>query len=176
MQNIETGDEDAHRKLRKIQSYIPGFLGYGSRKSIGDADRLLRFQVSQKLGLARRELNEARASLIDANYYNTLESIDSLLGSLKRLDGAISYAEMGYLGSVADIEIPENELDQLYEHDAQLLIHVGVMLRLASDIKTTAGVGELVALKKHMSDFQAELGIVEAIFMKRMQVVSRQGT
>lgn len=169
MDEREQEEEGQTRPLRKIQSYIPGFIGYGSKEHIRDADRMMRIQIQQKISLARRDLLEAKIALVEGGNRSEIDEIESISNSLRRVDGEIAYAEMGYTGLGS--EFIRIETEELYEYDVELLNHIGVLIRIAGDIKSSAKAAEIADLRKQMSDFKAELAFVEAFFMKRMQII-----
>jgi hypothetical protein len=164
----------SHDKLRKIQNYVPGFMGYGVSRSIRDADRLLRIQLSQKISLARRELDEAKRALVEHDLLTEMDDIESLSKSLKRIDGEVSYAETGYGGLGDDYGVGDDILDMIYDHDVTLLDGIGILLRHAGDIKSSARLGEVSSLRKHMNDFKARIGVIEEAFIRRMALMGKR--
>lgn len=173
LKDIDEG-QGQEEKLRKVRSYVPGFMGYGSEDNIRDAERLMRIQISQKIALARRELDAARESMLEEGLRAEVDEIDGVINILRRIDGEISYSDAGYGGSDSGLGLSHDEIDNLYEYDARLLDHMGSMLSLASEIRSSAMAGDVPVSLKLLDDLRGELSMVEEMFIRRMGVFGRR--
>ena len=160
--------------LKKIQTFIPGFRGYRLREDLRDADRMLRSQLAQKLALERRGLEECRGLVVRSYGSKELDQIGGLISQFKRIEGAVTHAEMGYSGFVADIEIKETELDRLYEHDASMLDHLVAMHASIDSLKNSLMAADEASSHRDLMNIKARITDFEDQFNRRMLVI--QGT
>src|SRR5512136_2906698 len=124
MADIRARVEEDQGLLKKIQSFVPGFRGYRKKEDLRDADKMLRMQLSQKLGLQRRSLEDCRMLVTKSFGSKPLEVLGAVISQVKKVEGEVAHAEMGYSGIAADIQIKEDELNQLYEFDGAMLDHI----------------------------------------------------
>lgn len=174
MQDPDEEEEYSRMKQNGVQNYIPGFIGYVSKEGVRDDDRLMRLQMNQKIAIARNNLTFARSDMAKGGLSVELDNLDSIVHALQRLDGEITYAEMGCAGFDRSFSISDEDIARLCEFDITLLGHLGTILSLAGNIRADANSGELASLKKHMNDFRAEIGFVEEVFQRRMGMVSQR--
>jgi hypothetical protein len=147
--------------LKKIQSVIPGYSGYRKREDIRTADDLLRVQMAERLGRARQELEKCRKTMVDAMLMDQLDRMGQLVNRFKAVEGSVRHAEGGYSGFSAAIRIEEQELDQLYQYDYNLINHIlyieqGIVpLRTAVDAENSSGIKtEIGNLRTRIDDFE----------------------
>ncbi len=171
MPDIRERVEEDRGIIKKIQNFVPGFRGYRRREDLRDADRMLRAQVAQKLGLQRKELEDARSLVTQSYGSKELDLLGGLISQYKKMEGSVAHAETGYSGFVADIEIKEAELNRLYEYDASMIDMILSMNSNIDSIKnsmisgdTTASVRDLMQLKVRMNDFENQ-------FNRRMRII-----
>ena len=171
MQDREKREDGPH--LKKVQNYIPGFRGYSHEDDIRDGDRMLRMLMSQKINLARKSLEESRQILNEKNLFEQVDFIDFLLTALKRLESEIGYADSGLSWLASDSEMLGEELEQLYEYDAQLLDNVAMILRVAEDLRMASAASDLHTISKNSIDLRSRLSAFEDIYRKRMLTLGR---
>lgn len=171
MADIRERVEEERGLLKKIQNLVPGFRGYRRREDLRDADRMLRAQLAQKLGLQRRGLEECRGLLIQSYGSKELEIIGGLINQFKKVEGAVTHAEMGYSGFVADINIREDELDRLYEYDASMLDHIAAMSTSIEAAKNAIMAADEAASHRELMNIKARITDFEDQFNRRMRVI-----
>lgn len=160
--------------LKKIQTFIPGFRGYRLREDLRDADRMLRSQLAQKLGLERRGLEECRGLVVKSYGSKELDQIGGLINHFKKMEGAVTHAEMGYSGFAADIQIKETELDRLYEFDAAMLDHLVSMHASIESLKGALMAADEASSHRDLMNIKARITDFEDQFNRRMLAI--QGT
>ncbi len=144
MPDIRDRVEDDRGLLKKIQLVVPGFRGYRIREDLRDSDRMLRAELAKRLGQQRLHLEEARRTLVRENSMSkALEEMGGVINLMKKMEGEMLHAEVGYSGISADLRIKDREIDHLYEYDAsmiegiqfidQALAQVPVMVRSGND-------------------------------------------
>jgi len=171
MADIRDRVEEDRGILKKIQTYIPGFRGYRRREDLRDADRMLRAQLSQKLGVQRRGLEECRGLLMQSYGSKELDILGGLISQFKKMEGQVAHAETGYSGIAADIEIKESELDRLYEYDASMLDHLASISSSIDTLKNSLRAADEASSYKDMMSIKARITDFEDKFGKRMRAI-----
>ena len=83
---------------------------------------MLRAELAKRLGLQRSQLEDSRRALVRENPMSkALEEMGGVVNSMKRVEGEILHAEVGYSGISADIKIKDDELNRLYEYDNSMI-------------------------------------------------------
>ncbi|NLX47799.1 MAG: hypothetical protein GXY70_06505 [Euryarchaeota archaeon] len=114
--------EDDRGLLKKIQLVVPGFRGYRIREDLRDSDRMLRAELAKRMGLQRSQLEDARRALIRENPMSkALEEMGGVVNTMKRVEGEVLHAEVGYSGIAADVRMKDDELNMLYEYDNSMI-------------------------------------------------------
>lgn len=171
MADIRDRVEEDRGILKKIQNYVPGFRGYRRREDLRDADRMLRMQLAQKLGTTRRGLEECRGMLMQSYGSKELETLGGLIFQFKKVEGAVTHAEMGYSGIAADIQIKEEELDRLYEFDAGMLDHIAAITASIDSLKNALMAADEQAAHRDMMSIKARITDFEDKFNRRSRVM-----
>jgi len=117
MADIRQRVEDERGLLKKIQLFVPGFRGYRQREDLRDADRMLRQQLAANLAIQRRKAEEARSLIAVSFNSKELEMLGSVISQYKRLEGETLHASVGYSGISADVNIKQDKIYDLYDHD-----------------------------------------------------------
>lgn len=122
MPDIRDRVEDDRGLLKKIQLVVPGFRGYRIREDLRDSDRMLRAELAKRMGLQRSQLEDARRALIRENPMSkALEEMGGVVNTMKRVEGEVLHAEVGYSGIAADVRMKDDELNMLYEYDNSMI-------------------------------------------------------
>jgi hypothetical protein len=171
MPDIRTRVEEDRGILKKIQSYIPGFRGYRFREDLRDADRMLRMQLADKLSKQRRGLEECRSMLVQSGGFKELDNVGGLINQFKKIEGQVTHAEMGYSGIAADIQIKEDELNKLYEHDISMLDHIASMGASIDSLKSSLVAADEATTHKDLMNIKARITDFEDQFKRRMVVI-----
>jgi hypothetical protein len=164
--------EEDRGLLKKIQSFIPGFSGYRRREDLRDADRMLRMQVAQKLGLQRRGLEECRGMLVQNYGSKELDAVGGLINQFKKVEGLMTHAEVGYSGLVTDLKVKEGEIDRLYEYDASMIDHINSIGASIDSLKNSIIAADETTSHKDVMNIKARIADMETQFKKRMWVIT----
>jgi len=171
MADIRTRVEEDQGILKKIQQFVPGFRGYRRKEDLRDADKMLRMQLSEKLKLQRRNLEDCRGLIMKSFNSKPLEVLGGVVSQFKKVESQVNYAEMGYSGIAADIQIKEDELNTLYEFDAGLFSDVTMMAQAIGNLKLSLAsqddakaLVDLMEIKNRITEF-------EDIFKRRTLVM-----
>lgn len=172
MADIRTRVEEDQGILKKIQNYVPGFRGYRRKEDLRDADKMLRMQLAQRLSVQRRNLEECRSLITKTFNSKPLEVLGGLVSQFKKVESQVNFAEMGYSGIAADIQIKEDELNNLYEFDAGLFGDVIQMQQAIANLKTSLASQDDAKALLDMSEVKARITDFEDIFKRRIDVIS----
>lgn len=171
MPDIRERVEDERGILKKIQNFVPGFRGYRRREDLRDADRMLRAQLAQSLGRQRRGLEDCRKLLAQDYGSKELEMTGGLISQFKKVEGAVTHAETGYSGLVADINIHEDEMNRLYEYDASMIDHITAIASNIESLKGAIAAGDESVGNKELMDIKGRITDFEDQFNRRMRVI-----
>jgi hypothetical protein len=171
MADIRDRVEEDRGILKKIQNYVPGFRGYRRREDLRDADRMLRMQLAQKLSVTRRGLEECRGTLVQSYGSKEIETLGGLIFQFKKVEGAVTHAEMGYSGISADIQVKEEELDKLYEFDAGMLDHIAAITTSIDSLKNALMAADETSAHRDLMSIKARITDFEDKFNRRMRVM-----
>jgi len=169
----DIGEDQA--PLKKVQRYIPGFRGYLQKDDVRDADRMLRMQLSQKISVARKNLEGAKASIEEKGLISDASQIESALNSLKRMSSEIGYADSGYSWMASDSNPIEDDVERIYDYDAALLDQMTLLQGISSELSAAASDSDIATLDRDSADIRTRLAFIEELFRKRMAVMNRTG-
>jgi hypothetical protein len=174
--DIRDGVEDDRGLLKKIQMVVPGFRGYRIREDIRDSDRMLRAELAKRLGLQRSQLEDARRALVRENPMSkALEDMGGVVNAMKRVEGEILHAEVGYSGISADIEIKDDELNLLYEYDASMIESLNfiddALIRMPEMVRS----GKDADLRDTVETVRTRVDGLESRFKRRKAAITGTG-
>ncbi len=171
MVDIREKIEEDRGVLKKIQLLIPGYEGYRRREDIRKADNLLRAQLSDKLKIARNDVEKLRRNLVYKYETKNLESVGNLLNYFQKIDAQIRHAEHGYSGISAAIRIEEDELNKLYEFDYSM---AKIIEEIASETAKMEGITDS-ELPNKIEKIKGMLEEFEKTFKMRMVYITGTG-
>lgn len=171
MSDIRERIEDDRGLLKKIQMFVPGFRGYRIKEDIRDADRMLRNQLADNIGLLCRDIENVRSMMPIKFNSKDPEYIGGIINNYKKLESLVQHAEFGYSGIAADISFKEEELDRLYEFDLNLFEDLDEIKKVNDCLKNHIASGssdsivnEIISIRNLLDDFETE-------FNRRIDVV-----
>ncbi|MEW4453935.1 hypothetical protein AB1L30_14770 [Bremerella sp. JC817] len=134
-------DPQQHAKNRglveSILKYIPGFSGYLSREYRRESDSMTRDFLADKLQKSKKGLDEYGHTLVALGALDQLPMLERLRS---RLDLAINRlkAQMpGYSGFFDFVQVDEELLTDIYEHDLALVQQVDAIATEIEGLATT---------------------------------------
>ncbi len=132
---IEPRDHTERRGwIETILRYIPGFRGYLEKEYRREADDLQRDWLADRLERSKRGVDNLTRPLAEAGQIDLLPQIDRIRGRLDKLIGRIRGAMQGYSGFFDLVQVKEDLLDRVYEHDAALMQHVEKLAEAVEDL------------------------------------------
>jgi hypothetical protein len=147
--------EEDRGLLKKIQLVIPGFRGYRIREDLRDSDRML-----------RTELNPMSKAL---------EEMGGAVNTMKRVEGEILHAEVGYSGISADIKMEDQDLDRLYEYDNSMIESLNFIDEALARVPSLMRSGNDAELRIAVETVRARVDGLESRFMRRKATITGTG-
>jgi hypothetical protein len=168
--------EDDRGLLKKIQLVIPGFRGYRIREDIRDSDRMLRTELAKRLGSQRSLLEDFRRSLVKENPMSkVLEDIGGVVNTMKRVEGEILHAEVGYSGIAADVRMKDRELDRLYEYDNSMIESLNFIDETLVKVPELVRAGRDAELRDAVETIRNRVDGLESRFRSRKATITGTG-
>jgi len=168
--------DDDRGLLKKIQLVIPGFRGYRIREDLRDSDRMLRAELAKRLALQRSQLEDARRALIRENPMSkALEEIGGVVNTMKRVEGEVLHAEVGYSGISADVQIKERELDRLYEYDNAMIESIRFIDEALVNVPGMIRAGNDTELREAVEAVRTRIDGLESRFKGRRAAITGTG-
>jgi len=171
MADIRSRVEEDQGILKKIQMFVPGFRGYRRKEDLRDADKMLRMQLAQKIAQQRRGLEDCRGLIAKAYNSKPLDVLGGLISQFKKVESQVNFAEMGYSGISADIQIKEDELNRLYEFDAGLIGDVSMMAQSIDKLKYSLAQQDDAKAMVDLMEIKGRITDFEDIFKRRIDVI-----
>ncbi|HLF28172.1 MAG TPA: hypothetical protein VJG32_17720 [Anaerolineae bacterium] len=107
--------------LERIADKIPGFRGYLDKEKRRDADKLLRDAIAARFEAQVRRLPDLQMELINAGRLEYVDDVERAVVKLQTFVDRVKTTTRGYAGFFDAIKVKEDELEQLYHWDEQLL-------------------------------------------------------
>lgn len=113
--------------LESIGRKIPGFRGYLEKEYRRDSDKLQRDYLAGRLQQSKKGLADYSRALVDAGNLDALPPLERVRARLDRLIHRITAAMPGYSGMFDLVQVKEDVLDRVYQHDVGLVDEVTLL-------------------------------------------------
>ena len=107
--------------LGKLQNKVADFVGYYDRERRRDADKLLRDTVADRYEVQWDRVSAIQARMVSAKMLEYVDDVETAAIKLRTLVDKVRGAPRGYAGFFDAVRINQDELDNLYEYDLELL-------------------------------------------------------
>lgn len=124
----------------KLLSKIPGFKGYMEKETRRDADKAVRDVLATRFGTQLDRLTEIQSELISNGGFEFLDDVEQSAIKLRRFIDRVKTAPRGYAGLFDAVQVKEDQLEQLYNFDLQLLGEVDTLERAIDACRIAMGV------------------------------------
>ncbi len=172
MTDIRQKVEDDRGLLKKIQLAIPGFRGYREREDLRIADRLLREQLADKLGLAVRDIEASRDNLANNNDIRWLDRVGKLVNDTTAAQNKLRHAEQGYTGVSPEYRIEQSQLHRMYDWDLGLLYNINNVKGAAEKLKDTTSSNNDGEIEKGLDIAREALVKFDELFDLRREAIA----
>ncbi len=155
---------------QKLSELVPGYKGYKQKELRREADKLLRDTLVSRLRAVKRQMDALQQDLISAGKFDLLDELGSAITQLQTFIDRVRTASYGYGGLFDAVRVKEDDLDRLYQFDAQLLDYARRLEEAVNRAKTEVE-GDVKPLILLIRDIAREANVT---FEERQEVI--QGT
>lgn len=176
MPDIRQRVEEDRGLLKKIQMIIPGYRGYRIREDLRDSDKMLRMELSKKLALQRKQLEECRGDIVGSMPLSkSLETLGGVISQYKKVEGLMVHSDSGYSGIAADIKIQQDEMNKLYDYDLSILENIQFIDQGIGELRSAINTSDDSKIKDAAKTVKMRLTGLEEKFAKRQAVIGGTG-
>lgn len=116
----------------RIGSLIPGYTGYAKRSNQRSSDKLIRERIALRLGDVEEAINSVITRTLRKEECLELLKAEELRKVCSTLSSKVRYAAYGASALFDREQIKDDELDEIYRLDEQLLEHVNSLFLIVN--------------------------------------------
>jgi hypothetical protein len=154
--------------FKKILSYIPGFKGYMERQSRRDSDKLLRDTVANRFEEQWQRVSAIQRDLINQGGIAYVDDLEAAAIQLRTFADRIRRATRGYSSLFEATKINQEELSQIYQYDAAMLVLADQVSTAIDNVEASIGSDGLPAAIRHLVTTARDC---QTVFDRREEVV-----
>jgi hypothetical protein len=140
MTDLTSQIKDQRGGFAKILSKIPGFKGYMEKETRRDADKIVRDVVAAKFIDQLDRLTELQTDMLSNGGFEYVDDVEQSAVKLRTFIDRVKTAPRGYAGLFDAVQVKENQLEQLYNFDYQLLGEVDNLAGAIDHCKIAMGI------------------------------------
>jgi hypothetical protein len=140
MTDLTSQIKDQRGGFAKILSKIPGFKGYMEKETRRDADKLVRDVVAARFSDQLDRLTELQTDLLANAGFEYVDDVEQSAVKLRTFIDRVKTAPRGYAGLFDAVQVKEDQLDQLYNFDYQLLSEADNLAAAIDQCRVALGV------------------------------------
>jgi len=142
--------KDEMDPFKKILSMIPGFKGYMERQARRDSDKLLRETVAARFEQQWERISAIQRDFIASGDIQYLDDLEGAAIKLRTFADRVRRATRGYSGLFDAVKINEEELQQLYQYDSEMLELAEEVGRAIDNVEASVGTDGLPAAFRNL--------------------------
>ena len=142
-----TGEHDF---FKNILEKIPGFKGYVEREDRRAADKLLRENIADEFERLWGRISALQREVISNGELDKIDDLESASLKLRQFIDRVRTASYGYAGFFDAVKVNTEELDQVYQYDAQLLDLAAQVSSAIDNVEASFGTDGLPAAIRHL--------------------------
>jgi len=142
-----TGEHDF---FKNILEKIPGFKGYVEREDRRAADKLLRENVADEFERLWGRISALQREVISNGQLDMIDDLEAASLKLRQFIDRVRTASYGYAGFFDTIKVNTEELDQVYQYDAQMLDLAAQVSSAIDNVEASFGTDGLPAAIRHL--------------------------
>ena len=154
--------------FKKILSYIPGFKGYMERQSRRDSDKLLRDTIANRFEEQWQRVSKVQRDLISQGGLAYVDDLEAAAIQLRTFADRVRRATRGYSSLFEATKINEQELTQVYQYDAAMLVLADQVGAAIDNVEASIGSDGLPAAIRNLVTIARDCQVV---FDRREEVV-----
>ena len=116
--------EDSMSRFESLTKKIPGYGGYKEKEQRREADALLREHIAREFEAQWGRMNDLKSQMLVGPAMSQLDDMGKASRRLQTLIDKIKGATQGYAGFFDAVKVKEEQLDELYEFDNNMLTEV----------------------------------------------------
>jgi hypothetical protein len=116
--------EDSMSRFESLTKKIPGYGGYKEKEQRREADALLREHMAREFESQWGRMNDLKSQMLVGPAMSQLDDMGKASRRLQTLIDKIKGATQGYAGFFDAVKVKEEQLDELYEFDNNMLTEV----------------------------------------------------
>ena len=128
--------QDDRNWLQRLGAKIPGFRGYIEKETRRDADKILRDTITDKFNVQARRITQLQMDLVSSAKLEYVDDMERAATKLKLFVDRVKTTPRGYAGFFDAVQVKEEQLEQLYQWDLQLVEEAE---KYAGAVDATAG-------------------------------------
>jgi hypothetical protein len=132
--------KDQRGGFAKVLSKIPGFKGYMEKETRRDADKLVREVVVARFTDQLDRLTELQTEMLSNGGFEYVDDVEQSAVKLRLFIDRVKTAPRGYAGVFDAVQVKEEQLDQLYNFDYQLLSEADNLAAAIDQCRVVLGV------------------------------------
>lgn len=140
MTDLTSQIKDQRGGFAKILSKIPGFKGYMEKETRRDADKIVRDKVAARFVDQLDRLTELQNDLLSNGGFEYVDDVEQSAVKLRTFIDRVKTAPRGYAGIFDAVQVKEEQLDQLYQFDYQLLSEADNLAAAIDQCRVALGV------------------------------------
>lgn len=140
-----------HDFFKKILEKIPGFKGYVEREDRRAADKLLRETIADQFEALWGRISGLQREAISNGNLEIVDDLESAALKLRQFIDRVRTASYGYAGFFDVVKVKTEELDEIYQYDAQMVALAGEVSSAIDNIEASYGTDGLPAAIRHLA-------------------------
>ncbi|HTP11848.1 MAG TPA: hypothetical protein VMP08_26520 [Anaerolineae bacterium] len=132
--------KDQRGGFAKLLSKLPGFHGYMEKETRRDADKIVRDAVAAKFTAQLDRLSQLQTDMLSNGGFEYVDDVEQSAVKLRLFIDRVKTAPRGYGGLFDAVQVKEDQLDQLYNFDYQLLSEVDRLAAAIDQCRVALGV------------------------------------
>ncbi len=134
--------ENAMSGFEKLVKKIPGYKGYKEKEQRREADAILREQLARRCETYWATMNDLKSQMLLGPAMSQLDDMGRASRKLQTLIDKIKGAAQGYAGFFDAVKVKEEQLDALYEFDAQMMEQVDALEADIAGVQSAIDAGD----------------------------------
>jgi hypothetical protein len=156
--------------IESILRWIPGFRGYLEKEYRRESDALARTWLADELEKGKKTLDNWGRTLVDAGQIDALPQIDRVRSKIDKVLARIKGAVHGYSGFFDFVQVNEDLLDDIYDHDMSTIAEVNSFVQAVNAL-SASGQSPATAV----SDLMGKLDAIERQMDERSNMLAGLG-
>jgi hypothetical protein len=171
MADLRQTISDQMGRFEKLASKIPGYSGYKEKEMRREADTLLRNHIAQQLSEQLSRAEDVSSQMLTGPGLAQLDEIGKGNTRLQTLIDKVKTAAQGYAGFFDAVKFKEDQLDDLYEFDDQVLLQVDEIAAAIDHLQTALDSGEAEAIAPGVRRYVKTVTDTSALFDRRKDTI-----